>query len=580
MLQSGLAAAPRASRGRIAIGTLGLCVLSSTAVLSSSSVARAEGLLVTDLDSAEPVEQRVALAVAPDRSVLFTELTVRTNPGPLGIVLPVPPGASLDWASRAFFEALEECSSPRVIPFAGAVDRCPSGDSPVISVEGGSDEDDPLEPGETGFVSSPAELVDWAQARGLRVPVSVYTAMLSHPGEQFFVATFMSQGGEVRLPTVRVVSPVADSRVSLDLMTAGTSDVPVTIWALGEKPAVLDGETVGVDWLGLVLDLGPETSNYEPLIMQALGKGGPLFLTQMASHRVLSDTLPTVTGAPPVPSLTMSYISRLALYDEAAPATPSECVGQFVAGFGRDTAVGHSCPSALLGVAGGGPGCTPSFTKGEVDPAVFVCGKHGDDFGLALGGMVPKDATLSRFATLIHAEAAGGNPTVSFVDGEEVLPIVTAGVTSTNLCDPNGWGGQGPGDDTGDGGSWNGGDPDPNDPYEPYDPNVDFDWDSCSGSSSSGCDGSDADAFADACSGFDASGCSGFDASGCSGFDASGCSGFDAGGCSGGGGFDACSVKRGRIPLRPTAFIYGLLAVLTVSRRLTRKSARERRTAC
>ncbi|HSN99820.1 MAG TPA: hypothetical protein VLS89_16100, partial [Candidatus Nanopelagicales bacterium] len=66
---------------------------------------------------AAPLEQRVALAVGPDRTTLWTSVRVSSSGpgGALGIVAPAAPGAALDWSSSAWFEALEVATAPRVL---------------------------------------------------------------------------------------------------------------------------------------------------------------------------------------------------------------------------------------------------------------------------------------------------------------------------------------------------------------------------------------------------------------------------------------------------------------------------------
>ena len=41
-----------------------------------------------------PIEQRVAIAVAPERVTLWTSLRLNSQPGAIGVVVPVPPGAA------------------------------------------------------------------------------------------------------------------------------------------------------------------------------------------------------------------------------------------------------------------------------------------------------------------------------------------------------------------------------------------------------------------------------------------------------------------------------------------------------
>ena len=70
--------------------------------------------------SLTPVEQRIAVSVGPQRTTLWTSLRFEAAGGIVGVVVPAPPGASLDWSSDAWMEALEVATAPRIFPPLGA----------------------------------------------------------------------------------------------------------------------------------------------------------------------------------------------------------------------------------------------------------------------------------------------------------------------------------------------------------------------------------------------------------------------------------------------------------------------------
>jgi len=75
--------------------------------------------------SMKPAEQRIAVSVGPSRTTVWTSLRFESNPGPVGIVIPVSDGAMLDESTDAWFEALETATAPRILPPVGQPPGCP-----------------------------------------------------------------------------------------------------------------------------------------------------------------------------------------------------------------------------------------------------------------------------------------------------------------------------------------------------------------------------------------------------------------------------------------------------------------------
>src|SRR5262249_38504169 len=98
-------------------------------LVSLSGHAHAAGAWIPSA-SFEPVEQRVAIAIGPQRTTLWTTLRFQASAGPVGIVVPAPPGASLDFSSDAWFEALDVATAPRIFPPIGASPYCPGTGGP------------------------------------------------------------------------------------------------------------------------------------------------------------------------------------------------------------------------------------------------------------------------------------------------------------------------------------------------------------------------------------------------------------------------------------------------------------------
>src|SRR5262249_49656488 len=91
--------------------------------------------------SLTPTEQRVAVAAGPARPApprVGAALHVAAAGGPVGLVVPAPPGASPDLSSGAWFEALEVRTAPPIFPPTGASPFCPgkSGSPTVFEIAG------------------------------------------------------------------------------------------------------------------------------------------------------------------------------------------------------------------------------------------------------------------------------------------------------------------------------------------------------------------------------------------------------------------------------------------------------------
>ncbi|MFO0551064.1 MAG: DUF2330 domain-containing protein [Polyangiaceae bacterium] len=592
---------------RVAIGVVGVLFGLSTAD------ARAEGTLSPTGANVVPVQQRFAIATSTARTTTFSELKLTSDAGLVAIVVPVPTGASLDWSSRAFFEALEESTAPRVIATDPIAARCASSDdSAVASVEADLDDIDPIEPVEVAILDDAAAVTAWATARNLEVSLALETAMATRPLDRFFVALYQPGNEIVRTKTLRVVYPSTDNRVPLVFTLAGPSDVDVTTWTIGAQRASVSGTNVDLDLSTLSLDVGHQTSNYQSILHDTLA-GADSIVFQMSSHQSLRDQLSAVDDGPLIQGFIHSYFERGALYGEA-PDTPSSCTQASSVILSQSARVGVACPRTALGVVGGDPSCTADVTQpGEVDPALLRCGSSLDDLAVMLSSFEPDEARVTRYATVVKAGAAGVERTVDFPGGDRVDPQVEAASVDLSNCQ-GGAGGAGGGGDggstgasTGSGGgkvkvpvyardgcgstSWVIVDyVEANEETAP-DAYYEDDEDSCGSSSSSSSDSCNGDSSysgsSDSCdcgdSTYDFSGCDcgsddGYDTSGCdcggdAGYDSGcDCSGFD-GGDSCGGGFDECSVNRARgfRPRRVNAYAYGLLAFVIPARRWSRR---------
>src|SRR6185369_7998779 len=101
----------------------------SCALLSGAAQGAGAGAWLSAA-SLTPVEQRIAVAVGPQRTTVWTSLRFEAAGGPMGIIVPAPPGAALDLSSDAWFEALEVATAPRILPPANESPFCPGKSGP------------------------------------------------------------------------------------------------------------------------------------------------------------------------------------------------------------------------------------------------------------------------------------------------------------------------------------------------------------------------------------------------------------------------------------------------------------------
>lgn len=551
-------------------------------------------------------EERVAMSVSDTRTVVFFQVDVDGAGGPVAIVVPVQDGASLDWSSRAFFEALQAGTAPRVLAPTSVDEKCPGNELPS-AVYGDLEGMATLEPISTQILADAAALTTWAEGAGLTVPAHVTTAMSAEPdGTTFFVALFQAPAGRARTKALRVVGtgPVPTPAFALDYARADSAPLPLVTFAIGEKRASLTGTPILIDTTKLELQAAKETSNYEALLFEAFSTGASLpYIVDAASHEALRDNVSLEDGGPVASGFVHSYFDRAAAYGETTDALTA-CVGQSASILSLSTRVGTACPRGQLGIVGAGPGCTADdFVTGEVDPNLLRCGDNLDDLAVIMSDLEADEAWVTRSTIVLAPSTTGEERGVSFPGGPRLDPKVTAASVDLSGC-PDGAGGMGAGGSTGSGGPTGSGAGTVEVPvygdrgcgsngsetivgYVEEDEETAADAyyiDDCSGDTSTSYDTTDdcsGDASGDDCSGdtsgldYDSGGCDCSDTGG--DFDAEGCScdGGDAVDCTGGAGADDCDCsirpRNHRANRKASSVLYAAVAILLPIRRWSRK---------
>lgn len=432
------------------LGRLGLIAgLGALLAGALTTPAAAQGSLSTG--DHVPIEQRVALAIGPDRTTLWTQLLVRTKPGPLAVVVPAAPGASLDWSSPAWMEALELATAPRIRPPSGVVPACPGEVPPddPVDVIGQTTHIPPLPPLEVTVLSDADAVVTWAQGYGMTVPPPVVAAMNALAGQRFVVARFDAPDGEVLTPTLRVVSPTPSPTLPLILTRATTDDLLVTAFTLGEGRALLDGAAVSVDPTLVTYDAADATTSYADARWTALMDGGTTSsVLECATRSALAGQVAVGVGDHVIESAITTYFTRAAAYEGGA-FDASACIAGVDPSVDTPATVAEACPRADLGVVEGSDTCVETVGAGELDPSLLRCGLVADDLAVALSGQVASSAWLSRHSAWVPMALTGTLRTVGVEIGPAVQPIVDADTVDASGC--GGEGGEGGAGGTGTG---------------------------------------------------------------------------------------------------------------------------------
>ncbi|MFO0754867.1 MAG: DUF2330 domain-containing protein [Byssovorax sp.] len=411
----------------------------SLSILGAGRTAAASGAWIAGAPMA-PVEQRVAVAVGPERTTIWTSLRLsQTSAGAVAIVTPAPAGASLDLSSDAWFEALEVATAPRIFPPAAGDPVCPGAPpaSPLLFEIAGHVEHVPSLPvQDVAVLDDAAAVASWAQKAGLVLTPALEGALAAQAPSRFVALLFQAPAGPSITPALRVSVAGAPPLLPLALVRAGSGDaLDVSAYLIGEGRAKLSGATpASVPALDLRWDAASGKSDYLAERDGALSSGGPgALLTESAGHDALALSTPIADGKASIDSLLVSFFDRASAYGDASQ-DPATCALAAATILSSPTPVSRACPAALLGVIEGAEACAEPLLPVGQDPAKLRCGGIADDLAVALSGQAPSATWLSREALQIPAGKAGADWYLSFVPGEGVSPVRFASKVDLSGC--------------------------------------------------------------------------------------------------------------------------------------------------
>lgn len=399
------------------------------------------------------VEQRVAIALGPERTTVWTSLRFEGESGPVGIVIPVPPGAALDTTSDAWFEALEIATAPRVFPPEGVSAACPGEDEAPsdFHMTGLEEHVASLTPAEIAVLSDPAAVSQWADLNGLDVAPELAFSLSQAVGQRFLVARFNAPGTMAVTPALRVVLPGSEPTLPLALVRAEGGDLLVTTWVLGAGVgSFLGAGEAKLEGSELLFNAKTGGSSYADALMTTLTEMGPKsVLLEGAGHEALASNVAIADGTAAIDGVITTFFERAAAYGNGSPETQG-CIAKAASALASVTPVGASCPRADLGVVDGSDTCVEQ-PGGFTDPEALRCGAGTDDLAVALAGLVPAEVWLTRRSMRVPAGATGHDYAIDLAKGQAVTPVLEASGVDLSECN-GGAGGSGAGGSSGSSG--------------------------------------------------------------------------------------------------------------------------------
>jgi hypothetical protein len=450
---------------------LACSALAALVLAASAGSAHAQGRVLGAAGGAPEVAAlRVAVALSPGRTTLWASYRLTGPAERAAIVFPVVPGAVVDPASDAWFEALEDATAPRVTP--------PSGYSPATCGAGaktGTVDDTAdalhaptLAPSAVAVESTFDDLTRYAASQGLALSDDDQST-LARAGGPFVVLSYDLSGNPTLTQTVRVVEPPTAS-LSLSLAHASLSaPVPVTLWTIAAGSADVDGaDELTPDDLNVAWRAFDATSNYLDARSQALAAhDGQAWLIEASGTTPLYTWTPiSGTGETIAPAVT-GYLQRAEAIGDIS-GDPENCQTAIDQARSASGVAAADCPAGLLArvpdPAQSFVAC-PAAPAGSIDPSELEC-SGADAVAFALSGLEPDRAWLTR-ATGWLTDHSAASTQIDVSSSAERSPVVQTKDVDFSGC-AGAASGSGGSSGTGEGGSSGSGSPGSSSGYGAY----------------------------------------------------------------------------------------------------------------
>jgi len=415
------------------------------------------GAIVTSPPGSSSVsEVRIAIAETPTRTTRWVSLRVHGTATSFAWIVPVKPNGFLDLASDAWLESLEEASAPRVVP-PDAPAPCTVNGS--VDVEGDMSHVSTATPGPVVVAADGPTLVSQLAAWGLALPSTLAPAIdaAGTEGDSFVAMLYTPAAIDVTTHTLRVVD---SSPATLPLAwLAGGPPVDVTAYTVLAGGAAFQGSiSLALD-PSAVLWQANGTSTYGSITGALLSATPGAWLLDTSAHDPIFQATPLPDGTS-IDPLAATYFVRAQGYGDST-GDPDACAATASSWATSQSPVALACPAGALATVGASAGCQETTLTGEIAPDAFRCGGASDDFALALSGLAPGSAWVSRARSVLPTLSAGSDTTLGQASTASAFgPVVTCSGYTTDVCgsgSPTGGGGKGGGGASGGGAGGGGG---------------------------------------------------------------------------------------------------------------------------
>lgn len=405
---------------------------------------------------------RMVMSISREQTVLWDQIQYQGEPEDFAWVLPVKPGARIEEATDAFFEALEATTQTVVSGqtvncapgfnedggyydgdgcSAGCGDDAASGDGEYADGSGGTSGGPPPNPVEvvhqgsvgpyetvTLSTMTPGALNTWLTQHGYNVDAASQPIIDQYVAEGFdFIALRLAPGlGVKQMKPVRVVMEGGGLTLPLRMVAIGTgAQTPIILYLIGEgRYAIENLAEVTVPIAELTWDYATKSSNYEPLRIAALTQNaGASFLTSFATPTPFTD--PVFTTAGPSTRFIELYEQQAKLNGEAETTCDIDPV------FGNGSAVVNPCPP---GEPLDSAACTD--VANGIDARVYGC-DGAYDVSAALIGMHPLDVWVARTEMILPREALTADLRLKTAPQTPVTnkPVAPKSLNEDKACD-------------------------------------------------------------------------------------------------------------------------------------------------
>lgn len=382
------------------------------ASLSSNHAGACGGCFVPPAENTVVSGHRMALSISMKRTVLWDQIQYQGNPEEFSWVLPIKPGATIEVADNAWFEALEAVTATSVTapplqcsggsqPFgcgsnssflAGAqAEDFGGGEPPPVTVV----KQEVVGPYEAVTLSSedPQALGAWLEDHNYAIPDDVKPVMAAYVDEGFdFIALRLVPGNGVNLMApVRVITEGASPVLPLRMVAAGTGAfTSIILYVIGEgRWTTSNFPEIGIPYEDLTWDGSANESNYAALRDQVLSfNNGRTWTSTYAVNGALfngdsgyDEDSWAGTG------IGFSYLQSMV--DETGSNWDQ------VSGCQSSASFAASSSGVVVDTCDPAAGTCADPAPGEIDAREFTCGEL-TDLSAALVGMHPSSVWVTR----------------------------------------------------------------------------------------------------------------------------------------------------------------------------------------